>query len=168
MSEEIENKIAKANIIQIDLKDFKYKGDLFFFDLKQTLWQEMVLKEDLFRDFIKNFDWNQYTDKKVGVYCSADAIIPSWVYMLIRTELYKVYAKAYFGNKNEVEEILFFENLNQIKINDFLEQRVMVKGCSEIPNPEKAYFVLTELLIPHVKSLMFGEPCSAVPVYKKK
>ncbi len=168
MEEEIENKIAKANIIQIDLKDFKYKGDLFFFDLKQTLWQEMVLKEDLFRDFIKSFDWNQYAKKIVGVYCSVDAIVPSWAYMLIRTELYKVNAKAYFGNKSEVEEIVFFENLNQIQTNNYDNQRVMVKGCSEIPNPEKAYFVLTEKLIPIVKSLMFGEPCSAVPVFKRK
>jgi len=168
MSEEIVNKVAKANIIQIDLGDYHTKASIQEFDIKQALWQEMVIKEDLFREFIKSFDWVSLSQKHIALYCSVDAIIPAWAFMLITTELKKVEAKIYFGDKIEVESQLFFENLQSINLSELENQRVMVKGCSTIPNPNRAFVELTNLLIPKVKMLMFGEPCSAVPVYKRK
>ena len=168
MAEEIINKIAKANIIQIDLADFLSKEDVMVFDLKQALWQEMIVKEDHFRDFIKTFDWSIYSNKIVAVFCSEDAIIPAWSFMLVTTKLKEVNASINFGNLNEVEEVTFFQNLQAIDLSELENQRVMVKGCSAIPNPNRAYVELTNLLVPKVKSLMFGEPCSAVPVYKRR
>jgi hypothetical protein len=168
MSEEIINKVAKANIIQIDLGDYHTKETIYEFDIKQALWQELVIKEDLFREFIKTFDWTSLSSKYVALYCSVDAIIPAWAFMLITTELKKVNAFIYFGDEKEVKSQLFFTNLQSIDVHELEDQRVMVKGCSTIPNPNRAYVELTDLLVPKVKMLMFGEPCSAVPVFKRK
>lgn len=168
MSEEIINKVAKANIIQIDLGDYHTKETIYEFDIKQALWQELVIKEDLFRDFIKTFDWPSLDSQYVALFCSVDAIIPAWAFMLITTELKKVNASIYFGDQQEVKRQLFFTNLQSIAVAELENQRVMVKGCSTIPNPNRAYVELTDLLVPKVKMLMFGEPCSAVPVFKRK
>lgn len=168
MSEEIINKVAKANIIQIDLGDYHTTKLIQEFDIKQALWQEMVIKEDLFREFIKTYDWNSLTQTTVALFCSVDAIIPAWAFMLITTELKKIDAEIYFGDKKEVESQLFFNNLQSINVTELEDQRVMVKGCSTIPNPNRAFVELTDLLVPKVKMLMFGEPCSAVPVFKRK
>ena len=168
MADEIINKIAKANILQIDLGDFVSKESILEFDLKQALWQEMIVKEDYFRDFIKTFDWSNYQDKTVALFCSEDAIIPAWAFMLVTTQLKNVNATIHFGTLTKVKEKLFFNNLLSLTISEYENQRVMVKGCSTIPNPNRAYVELTNLLVPKVKSLMFGEPCSAVPVYKRR
>ena len=167
MSDEIINKVAKANIIQLDLSDFLPKETIYTFDIKQALWQELIVKEKEFRAFVKEYGWDSYSNQIVGVFCSIDTIIPAWAFMLITTELTKVNAKVYYGNTNQVTSELFFNNLSQINLNKLKDKRVMVKGCSDIPNPNKAYTVLTKKLVPIVKSLMFGEPCSAVPVFKK-
>lgn len=164
----IENKVEKANIQQIDLKDFVSNDNIDVFDLKGGLWQEIVVKENEFRDFLKQTDWSVFQNKKVGVFCSIDAIIPAWAYMLVTTHLNSVNAEVFFGDKKAVEEAVFFENLQKIETDELTDQRVMVKGCSDVPNPTKAYIELTKILVPVVKSLMFGEPCSAVPVYKQK
>lgn len=164
----IENKIEKANIKQIDLIDFVVHTSIEPFDLKAGLWQDMVVKEKEFRLFIKAVDWSFFEGKLVNIYCSTDAIIPAWAYMLATTELNKVKAKVFFGDIKQVEETIFFQNLQGIDLEPLNDQRVMVKGCSNIPNPTRAYVELTNLLVPVVKSLMFGEPCSAVPVYKKR
>lgn len=168
MSDEIINKVAKANILQIDLGDFVLKEQIHQFDLKQALWQEMIVKEDHFRDFIKGFDWSVYSGKTVAVYCSEDAIVPAWSFMLVVTKLKEVNAIIYFGDIEAVKEIAFFSNLLDMRVSDYENERVMVKGCSTIPNPNRAYVELTNLLVPKVKSLMFGEPCSAVPVFKRR
>jgi len=164
----IENKVEKANIKQIDLSDYLTREVIFDFDMKNGLWQEMIIKEKEFRAFIKTFDWSQYENKIVSVYCSVDAIIPAWAFMLVSTQLNTVGAKVYSGNIEATKSAIFFENLNQIDTNTLTNQRVMVKGCSDIPDPTKAYIILTNLLVPKVKSLMFGEPCSAVPVFKRR
>ena len=163
----IENKIEKANIQQIDLKDFVVKESIHLFDLKDGLWQNMVVKEKEFRDFVKLTNWAAFENQIVGVLCSVDAIIPAWAYMLVTTQLNLVGAQVFFGNQKAVEEAKFFENLKNIDTFSLTDQRVMVKGCSDVPNPTRAYIELTNLLVPVVKSLMFGEPCSAVPVFKK-
>ena len=164
----IVNKIEKANIQQIDLIDFVAKSPILLFDLKPGLWQEMVIKEKEFRSFVKDTNWEDYKGKTVGITCSVDAIIPAWAYMLVSVELKKVNANIFYGNQQEVAAQLFFENLKNIDLGPLKDQRVMVKGCSNIPNPTKAYIEVTNILVPHVKSLMFGEPCSAVPVFKNK
>ncbi len=164
----IENKVEKANIQQIDLIDFVEPSPIHTFDLKEGLWQEMVIKEKEFRSFIKHTDWSVFQNQIVGIYCSVEAIIPSWAYMLVTTNLNDVGAKVFYGSKKEVEEACFFQNLHQMDLEPLTNERVMVKGCSNVPNPTRAYVELTNLLVPVVKSLMFGEPCSAVPVFKKK
>jgi hypothetical protein len=167
MSDEIVNKVAEAGIEQIDLLDFVSKEQFMTIDLKDQLWQEFVLREKEFRDWIKNHDWSVYTGKMVCVYCSSEAIIPAWAFMLVTASLQKA-QRIFFGNRETAASVLFFENLAAWNVEPLTDKRVMVKGCSEIPDPNRAYMVLTEKLVPVVKSLMFGEPCSAVPVYKKK
>jgi len=165
MADEIVNKVAEANIEQIDLSDFISQEVVIEIDLKNQLWNELVLKEKDFRAWVKTSDWKIYDEKVVCVFCSADAIIPAWAYMLVTSHL-KDAQKIIFGNISTAKEELFFDKLNKWDISSLENKRVMVKGCSDIPNPNKAFGVLTNRLQPVVKSLMFGEPCSAVPVFK--
>lgn len=167
MADEIINRVADSGIEQIDLKDFTFKGNLMEIDLKDLLWNEMVLREKEFRGWVKDHDWNSYSDQTVCLYCSSDAIVPAWAYMLISSKL-EAAAAIYYGNPDEAREQFFFEKLSAWEVQDLTDMRVMVKGCSDIPNPNRAYVELTKKLQRVVKSLMFGEPCSAVPVYKKK
>lgn len=167
MSDEIVNKVAGAQIEQIDLLDFAFKGELKAIDLKEQLWNELVLKEKEFRTWVKEHNWQQYSQKTVCIYCSNDAIIPSWAFMLVTAHLSDA-SSILCGSPSDAKAELFFTNLEKWDTTELHEKRVMVKGCSNIPNPNKAYVILTKKLTPVVKSLMFGEPCSAVPVYKKK
>lgn len=167
MEGEIINKVANAGIVQVDLVDFVEKSALIGIDLKNQLWNELVLREKDFRAWLQTHDWEQYAGKHVYIHCSTDAIVPAWAYMLLTTQLQGVKTLT-FGNLEQTKEVLFFENLNTWNTENLTDKIVMVKGCSSIPNPNKAYIVLTQLLMPVVKSLMFGEPCSAVPVYKRK
>ncbi|MBD3639244.1 MAG: DUF2480 family protein [Crocinitomicaceae bacterium] len=167
MAEEIVNKVAQAKIEQIDLASFLHREEILEIDLKDQLWNELVLKEKEFRAWVKEHDWTTYEDKVTCIYCSNEAIIPAWAFMLVTAQLTQA-KQIICGHPDEAREDMFFENLNSWNVDHLKGQRVMVKGCSNIPNPNKAYVVLTEKLLPVVKSLMFGEPCSAVPVYKKK
>lgn len=167
MAEEIVNKVAQAGIEQIDLFDFLSRDEISVIDLKDQLWNEFVLKEKEFRQWVKDHNWEQYDAGRVAVYCSNDAILPSWAFMLVAAQLAKAKSVVY-GSIQQAKEELFFTNLESWDTSHLKDKRVMVKGCSDIPNPNKAYVVLTKRLLPVVKSLMFGEPCSAVPVYKKK
>ena len=167
MAEEIVNKIAQAQIEQIDLKDFLFKGELQSIDLRDQLWNELVLKEKEFRAWVKDHDWTIYKNQTVCIFCSADAIIPAWAFMLVTAEL-KEAKKVICGTVADAKSELFFDALSNWDVTALADKRVMVKGCSDIPEPNKAYVVFTAKLLPVVKSLMFGEPCSAVPVYKKK
>lgn len=165
MEGEIVNKVAEAGIEQIDLSDFKNNTEIWVIDLKDRLWNELVLKEKDFRDWVKDHDWSVYEGKIVSIHCSADAVIPSWAYMLITSKL--ELSTVFYGDAEKVKSDLFFSALENWDIDHLKDKRVMVKGCSDIPEPNKAYVVLTRRLMPIVKSLMFGEPCSAVPVFKK-
>jgi hypothetical protein len=167
MEGEILNKVANAQIEQIDLLDFVAKRSLKSIDLKELLWNELVLREKEFRSWIKEHDWSVYTNQDVNIYCSNDAIVPAWAYMLIVANLEGAKSISY-GDAKQVEEELFFKALNTWDVSHLENKIAMVKGCSNIPNPTKAYVVLTQRLVPVVKNLMFGEPCSAVPVFKKK
>ncbi|HLS71357.1 MAG TPA: DUF2480 family protein [Chitinophagaceae bacterium] len=164
----IVNKVAQSGIITLDLENFKYKEEILSFDLEPFLFKGMILREKDFRQAVKEFDWSIYENKKVAVFCSADAIIPMWAYMLITTYLNGVNGKAIFGKPEEVEEVLLKENIQAINEEEYQDKRVVIKGCSDKPLPESAYVEISKKLLPVVKTLMFGEPCSTVPVYKQK
>ncbi|MFO0356154.1 MAG: DUF2480 family protein [Sphingobacteriaceae bacterium] len=163
---EIVNKVAESGLISIDLEEFYVPGERVLFDIKPLLFQELILKEKDFRDYIKTADWSVYKDKLVALTCSADAIVPTWAYMLLTLALQPYAKKIVFGNLELLENELFQEKLNSLNIEQFKDARVVIKGCGEKPIPVNAYVMLTSLLKPHVKSIMYGEPCSTVPLYK--
>ena len=168
MSEPIINKVAESGLISLDLTQFIPSTDIVLFDIKQYLFMELILKEKDFRVALTAADLSIYQDKIVGIYCSTDAIIPMWANMLIASAL-QPYAKAiYFGDEKKVREQILLEGIALIDSSEYLDQRVVVKGCGETPIGESAYIAITNKLRPVVKSIMYGEPCSTVPVYKKK
>jgi hypothetical protein len=168
MSEPIINKVAESGLVSLDLAQYIPTTEIVLFDIKQFLFMELILKEKDFRAALLNADLTIYQDKIVGIYCSVDAIIPMWANMLIASAL-QPFAKAiYFGDENKVREQVLLEAIASISSADFIDQRVVVKGCGETPISESAYISITNKLKPVVKSIMYGEPCSTVPVYKKK
>jgi len=168
MSEPIINKVAESGLISLDLTHFIPSAEIVLFDIKQYLFMELILKEKDFRAALSSADLSIYQDKIVGIYCSTDAIIPMWANMLIASAL-QPFAKAiYFGDENKVREQILLEGISQIDPTEYIDQRVVVKGCGETPIGESAYIAITNKLRPVVKSIMYGEPCSTVPVYKKK
>lgn len=165
--EEIVNKVAKSGLITIDLEEYHVPGERVVYDIKDNLWQGIALKEKDFRAFVKENDWSAYQDKLVAIHCSVDAIVPTWAYMLLTTAL-KPYAKhVVFGNLETLETVLFQQALSKINAEEYQDTRVVIKGCGNIPIPESAYVALMEMLLPFAKSIMYGEPCSTVPIYKK-
>ena len=165
--DEIKNKIKDSGLIQLDLADFKPTSDLLGLDLASHLWQGLVLKEKDFRFWIKNADWESYRGKSVYIYCSVDAIIPTWAFMLVSVALHPYAAFISVGSKIDIEKQLIVQNILNLDVAKFKNTKVIVKGCSDISNPEFALVTLINHLQPHVDSLMYGEPCSTVPVYKK-
>lgn len=167
MSEEIVNRVAASGLISLDLEDYYVPGERVFYDLKDNLFMEMILKEKEFRAFLKDHDWSQYNGKHVAIGCTADAIVPTWAYMLLSLKLSPVAKTVVFGNLNELEIAIFTKSLETLNIETFKDQRVVVKGCSKVEVPTAIYVEITNRLRPVVKSLMFGEPCSTVPLYKR-
>lgn len=163
---EIVNKVAASGIVTLDLEEMYPPGERVVFDLKPVLWQEVALKEDDLRAFVKTHDWSQYKDKLVTVHCSVDAIIPTWAFMLLATHLQPYAALVTQGDADQLERILFNRFVQQLDVEPYRNARVVVKGCSKLPVPLSAYVELSAKLLPVVKSLMFGEPCSTVPLYK--
>lgn len=167
MSDEIVNRVAKSNLITIDLEDFYPKGLRRIIDIKQWLFHELILKETDFRNYLKEHDWNQYKDQYVALSCSADAIIPSWAYMLISTYLNPVAKKVVVGSLNDLETAIFQDLINELPTEDYKNKPVIIKGCASKPIPETAYIQLIEKVQPVARSIMFGEACSTVPLYKR-
>lgn len=167
MAEEIINRVANSGLITFNLEDIFPEGERVLYDIKDNLWQGIALKEKDFRDFIKTHDWSIYQDKYVALTCSVDAIVPTWAYMLLTTKLAPYAKKVIFGTLQELEMILFEEALSKVNPSDYQDARVVIKGCSGKEVPTAAYVKLTELLQPVAKVLMYGEPCSTVPLYKK-
>jgi len=168
MADEIINKVAQSGLITIDLEDYYPKGERVIYDIAQNLFQGLALKEKEFREFISKNDWAVYKDKYVAIICSADAIIPTWAYMLITNAISPYAIKVIFGDTETLETILFSEAINKINTEQFRDARVVIKGCGNLPVPVSAYVELTNKLLPVAKSVMFGEACSTVPVFKKK
>jgi hypothetical protein len=168
MREPFVNKVAESGLITIDLERYIPTGESVVFDLKEYLFMEMILKEKEFRASLKETDWEKFRDKNVAVVCSADAIIPVWAYMLVASYLQPVAREIVMGDLQELQKKLFIQNIEDININEFTDKRIVIKGCGETPIAEFAYMEITKRLLPVVKSIMYGEPCSTVPVYKKK
>jgi hypothetical protein len=166
MSDEIINKVANSGLITIDLEEFYPKGERVLFDIKPLLFHELILKEKDFREFIKQHDWTQYQDKFVAITCTADAIIPTWAFMLVSIALQPFAKKIVFGNLETLESIVFNEALLSIEYSDYQDKRVVIKGCSNLPVTTNAYVELVRGLRPFARSIMYGEPCSTVPLYK--
>jgi hypothetical protein len=166
MSDAIVNKVAQSGLITLNLEDFLPQGEFTVFDLKDYLFMGLILKEKDFREALKGLDWSQYKDKNVAITCTADAIIPLWAYMLVTTYLQPVAGDVYVGTTEEMQKHLFLENIAAIDPSAYTDQRIVVKGCGDVPVGAFAYAGLTKHLLPHVKSIMYGEPCSTVPVYK--
>ncbi len=166
--DKIVNKVAGSGIISIDLEEFSVPGERVIFDIKDQLFHGLILKEKDFRDFIKNNDWSVYQDKIVGIVCSTDAIVPTWAYMLLTLALEPFAKRVFFGNETEVENFLFTEKLAELKAEDYKDARVVIKGCGDKKVPVNAFVQITAKLKPHAKSIMYGEPCSTVPLYKSK
>ena len=167
MEAEFINKVSESGIITLDLEDFYPKEETAVFDMKDHLFMELILKEKDFRETMKNLDLSTYKNKNIALTCSADAIIPVWAYMLVASYLQPVAKEIVFGDANFLHKTLFLKNIAQINAEDYRDQRVVIKGCGELPISEIAYVAITNQLRPVVKSIMYGEPCSTVPVYKK-
>jgi hypothetical protein len=166
--EEIINKVADSGLIQLDLADFKPKNELIELDLAAQLWQGLVIREKDFRDWIKQNDWTNYTNKAVFVHCSADAIVPTWAYMLVASALEGVASDIHIGQKDELYRTMIHKAIVAQSPEQFINGKVIIKGCSDIGSPEYAMVEMVKFLQPLVQSIMYGEPCSTVPVFKRK
>ncbi len=162
------NKVTGSGLVSLDLEKYLPEGEITSLDMKEYLFMGLILKEKDFREALKNKDWEEYRNKNVSVICTADAIIPIWAYMLIATYLQPVTKDVFVGYKEEMYKHIFLRNIEAINTNDFQDQRVVVKGCGDISIDNYAYAAVTKKLLPVVKSIMYGEPCSTVPVFKKK
>ena len=169
MEEQIVNRVANnQNLITLDLEDFYPDGKRVIFDIKDWLYEELILKEKDFRDYIKNHDWNQYQDQYVILTCSTDAIIPGWAYLLLTTALQPYAKKIAVGDAELLNALLFEEIVNNLDTKPYQDKAVIIKGCSDKPVPESAYISLVQKLQPVAKTIMYGEACSSVPLYKRK
>ena len=162
------NKVAESGIITLNLEDYYPKEEVAVFDLKEYLFMGLILKEKDFREALKILDTEIYTNKIIALTCSADAVIPMWAYMLVASLLQPVVKEIIFGTEAFAKEKILLRNIEQIEVNIYEDARLVINGCGELPIRESAYVAITQKLRPVVKSIMYGEPCSTVPVYKKK
>jgi len=162
------NKVSDSVLMTLDLETYYPKEEIFLFDMKDHLFMGLILKEKDFREALKNIDLAPFTNRYVAVTCSADAVIPMWAYMLVASYLQPVAKEILFGTGEEFKKHLLMKNISQLPVNEFIDKRVVIKGCGEVPVGEAAYLEATKILRPVVKSIMYGEPCSTVPIYKKK
>ncbi len=168
MAEEIINRVAKSKLVTFNLEEYYPQGERVLFDIKDWLFEGFVLREKDFREAVKQHDWAQYQDKYLALTCSSDAIIPAWAYMLITTELQPYAKRIILGNLQQLEISIYQDIINAIEVEEFRDLPVIVKGCSKKPVPENAYLQIVQKLQPVVKTIMFGEACSSVPLFKKK
>lgn len=164
---EIVNRVATSGLITLDLADYYPSGERVQYDLKENLFQGLILREKDFRQFLKEHDWSSYQGKNVAVMCSEDVILPVWAYMLLTIHLEPYANMVVFGDLKSLEQSLFQQALAKINVAEFKNAKVVIKGCGDLPIPEYAYMEITRLLRPVVQTMMYGEPCSTVPLYKR-
>ena len=168
MEDQIINRVSASNLIMFDLEELYSPSERVLFDIKDLLFQGLILREKDFRDFIKGHDWSQFRGKHVAITCSADAIVPTWAFMLLATSLHPFAQHVVFGTLEDLEKSLFSEKLNLIDWKKFSNEKVVIKGCSKVQVPITAYVETVNCLRPFASSIMFGEACSTVPLYKQK
>ena len=164
---EIENKVLNSGLVTFDLETLYHSGERILFDIKPLLFRELILKEKDFREYIKTHDWSKYQGKNIAFICSSDAIVPTWAYMLLAKSI-QPYANRYvFGDLQSLDSTLYYDAISNINTEELRDKRVIVKGCSDLNVPISAYVEVTNKLLPVVKSIMYGEACSNVPIFKK-
>lgn len=168
MKGEIINKVANSSLITFNLEDYYKKGERKAFDISPFLLEGIVVREKEFRKTVKEFDWSQFENSYVALHCSTDAIVPSWAFMLVSLSIVPFAKQVVHGSLEDLERELFVEALSKVAYEDYKNERVIIKGCSQYPVPEFAYTIVAQRLLPFAKSLMFGEACSIVPLYKEK
>lgn len=165
----IVNKVDNSGLITIDLEEFFPKEEIISFDIADFLFERLLLKEKDFRQALESYDWKKLSGKTIAIHCSEDAIVPLWAYMLVQTHAFKNNVKSEIGTRKDVEEKITCKNIeNNIRAENYIDKRVVVKGCGEKNLSENAYLALGKIILPACKSLMYGEPCSTVPIYKKQ
>ena len=164
---EIRNRVKESGLISMDLAEFVPTVNAVEIDLKDQLWQGLALKEKDFRSWIKTHDWEQYSDKAVNVTCSVDAIIPRWAYMLVSSKLLEANAFSVIGDETELQNALIKQKITELDLKEFTDSRIIIKGCANVKDPAFAMSELLKQLQPVAKSIMYGEPCSTVPVFKR-
>lgn len=168
MAEEIINRVANSKLKVIDLEDYYPEGKRVSFDIKDWLLEGIVLREKDFRNYVLEHNWSQYQDSYVALYCSTDAIVPDWAYMLITIQLQDIAKFTVIGTLDQLESILYNSIISDLDVSIYQDMPVIIKGCSNKPVPSNALVFLSQRLKPIAKSIMFGEACSSVPLYKKK
>lgn len=167
IQETIINKVAQSGLVTIDLSTARPTGERILYDIKDNLFQGLILREKDFRDFIKAHNWEQYAGKQVAITCSTDAIVQTWAYMLLANKMQPYALEVILGDLSTLEDELYRKVIAKMNTEQYRNQRIVIKGCSD-DVPASAYVELTKKLTGVVKSIMFGEPCSTVPVYKRK
>ncbi len=168
MSGEIVNRVASSKLVTLDLEDYFPEGERLVLDISDWLYEGFILKEKDFRESVKQHQWDQYLNHYVAITCSTDAIVPSWAYLLISTVLAPFAKKFVVGDLDLLENMIFQELISSMPLEQFKGVPVIIKGCSNRQIPDSAYALLCKRLVPVVSSLMFGEACSSVPLFKKK
>lgn len=168
MSDEIINRVAKSKLVTINLEDYYPEGRRVLFDIKDWLYEGFVLREKDFRERVNTFDWAQYKDCYIALTCSSDAIIPAWAFILLSIHLEAFTKKIIIGNLELLETSIYQDIINALDVSKFKNKPLIIKGCSNKPVPQNAYIMLANKLKPFAKSIMYGEACSAVPLYKHK
>ncbi len=161
------NRVAASGLVTLNLEDFIHPGERVTYDIKDNLFHGLMLREKDFREFVKTHDWTQYDGKNVAVVCSADAIVPTWAYMLLAAKLQNHAHRYVFGNAEALEQSLFQEAIDRLNPADYYEAKLVIKGCGDRPVPTFAYVAIMQKLLPVAASIMYGEPCSTVPLYKR-
>ena len=168
MPDEIINRVANSKLVTIDLEDYYPEGQRILFDIKDWLFEGLVLREKDFRQKALEFDWSQYKDTYIALTCTTDAIIPGWAYMLLTMYLEPFAKHIVIGNLETLETAVYHDIISNLEISEFSEKPIIIKGCSKKPVPQNAYIMLATKLKPIAKSIMYGEACSSVPLFKKK
>ncbi|ALI99321.1 DUF2480 family protein [Rufibacter tibetensis] len=165
--EEFVNRVANSGLITLNLEEYLHPGERVVYDIKDNLFHGLMLREKDFRAFVKDHDWSQYTGKNVAIICSTDAIVPTWAYMLLASKLQPFVNRYVFGDLDALEQALLQDAIANINAEEYQDAKVVIKGCGQIPVPTYAYVEIMQKLLPVVSSIMYGEPCSTVPIYKK-